>query len=109
MTLPSDTAAAVAAGPEGLSSAKALGTMLRQARTSKGLSREDLAGRLFVSSSTLQRMEDGDPRVAFGYYLGAARVLGLPILALELKPELLLAATGPGRKTRARRQKPDWF
>jgi transcriptional regulator with XRE-family HTH domain len=54
-----------------------LGRDLAVARRKRGISTEDMAARLFVSRSTLWRMERGDPTVALGTLATAAFVLQL--------------------------------
>lgn len=73
------------------------------------MSREQLASRLMVSASTLQRMEQGDPSVALGFYLGACRILALPLLAVEVDRDLAMRAGRPSERPRARRRRVDWF
>jgi transcriptional regulator with XRE-family HTH domain len=52
-----------------------LGRELALARRKRGISTEDMAARLFVSRSTLWRMERGDPTIAMGTLATAAFIL----------------------------------
>jgi transcriptional regulator with XRE-family HTH domain len=54
-----------------------LGRDLALARRKRGLSTQDMAGRLFVSRDTLWRLERGDPTVAIGTFATAAFILQL--------------------------------
>ena len=54
-----------------------LGRDLALARRKRGISTEDMAARLFISRSTLWRMERGDPTVSVGALATAAFVLQL--------------------------------
>lgn len=54
-----------------------LGRDLALARRKRGISTEDMAGRLFIARNTLWRMERGDPTVALGTLATAAFVLQL--------------------------------
>ena len=54
-----------------------LGRDLALARRKRGISTNDMAGRLFVSRDTLWRLERGDPTVALGTLVTAAFVLNL--------------------------------
>ena len=52
-----------------------LGSDLALARRKRGISTEDMAARLFVSRSTLWRMERGDATIALGTLATAAFIL----------------------------------
>lgn len=54
-----------------------LGRDLALARRKRGISTEDMAARLFISRSTLWRLERGDPTIALGTLATAAFVLQL--------------------------------
>jgi DNA-binding XRE family transcriptional regulator len=54
-----------------------LGRDLALARRKRGISTEEMAARLFVSRSTLWRLERGDPTIALGTLATAAFVLQL--------------------------------
>ena len=54
-----------------------LGRDLALARRKRGISTEDMATRLFISRSTLWRLERGDPTIAVGTLATAAFVLQL--------------------------------
>jgi DNA-binding XRE family transcriptional regulator len=56
---------------------RTLGRDLGLARRKRGISTEDMAARLFVSRTTLWRMERGDPTVSLGTLATAAFILQL--------------------------------
>jgi len=91
--------------------ASALGAVLRKARTSKGISRTQLGSRLLIGASTLQRMEQGDPRVSLGYYLAVGLELGVPVLTIQSSPHLAIPAVLGTPKSRAARKRSgdNWF
>lgn len=60
---------------------KEFGSLISTARKEKRFSQADLANRVGVGRMTIVRMERGSPEIAIGYYLTAAWVLGLPVLA----------------------------
>lgn len=68
---------------EGSDVLRSLGNALRAARTAQGVSRREMAGRLLIGMQTLRRMEIGDPRVSFGYYLAAAERLGVQFVDVQ--------------------------
>jgi transcriptional regulator with XRE-family HTH domain len=88
-----------------------LGRDLALARRKRGISTEDMAARLFVSRSTLWRMERGDPTVAIGTLATATFVLQLhhrladlaapaaDALALSLDERRLPRRIRPSRRT----------
>ncbi|HUR40759.1 MAG TPA: helix-turn-helix transcriptional regulator [Verrucomicrobiae bacterium] len=86
---------------------RALGLALRAARAERGLTRDELGSRVFVSRATLQRIEDGDPRVAVGYLLAASSFLGVPVLSTQGSVQ----AVGTAKVIRARRKRATdaWF
>jgi transcriptional regulator with XRE-family HTH domain len=65
---------------DGRQALRSLGLALRAARTTRGVTRKELAGRLLIGTLTLHRMEAGDPRVSLGYYYAAAEHLNVPML-----------------------------
>jgi transcriptional regulator with XRE-family HTH domain len=87
---------------EGKETLRSLGLALRAARTAKGITRQKLAERLLIGSQTLRRMEIGDPRVSFGYYLAASEHLNVPFLdttrLLSLTSSLRHATSRAARK-----------
>lgn len=90
---------------------RALGAVLRKARTSRGVSRAELGSRLLIGPSTLQRMELGDPRVSLGYYLAVGSELGVPVLELQSSHHRAIAEFPGTPKSRAKRKRAsdDWF
>lgn len=54
-----------------------LGKAIRLGRKQKRLTAQDLAERVGVSRSTLQRIEKGDPRVEIGLMFEAAAIVGV--------------------------------
>lgn len=87
---------------EGKELLHSLGLALRATRTTKGVPRQELAARLLIGAQTLRRMEIGDPRVSFGYYLAAAEHLNVPFLntasLLSLTSSLRHATSRAARK-----------
>lgn len=103
--VPTVSRAAAHLSDEGRQTLRSLGLALRAARTAAGMPREQLAARLLIGFQTLRRMEIGDPRVSFGYYLAAAEQLNVPFVDTER----LLALTSSLRHatSRAARKRPD--
>jgi len=89
---------------EGLETLRSLGLTLRAARTASGMTRQQLAARLLIGFQTLRRMEIGDPRVSFGYYLAAAEHLGVPFVDTG---RLLALTSSLHATSRAARKRPD--
>jgi transcriptional regulator with XRE-family HTH domain len=56
---------------------EALGQRLRDARLRRRFSMETVCARANLSRPTLYKIENGDPSVAFGFYVQVLRVLGL--------------------------------
>ncbi len=54
-----------------------LGEQVRIARKRRGLTMDEMAGRMFVSRQTLARLEKGEPGVSLGVLAAALWVLGL--------------------------------
>lgn len=54
-----------------------IGSNLKQARLRRRYSAEIIAGRSGITRRTLQRVERGDPAVAFGIYARVLQALGL--------------------------------
>jgi transcriptional regulator with XRE-family HTH domain len=55
----------------------ALGQRLKDARLRRRFSMETVCSRADISRPTLNKVENGDPSVAFGIYVHVLRVLGL--------------------------------
>lgn len=56
-----------------------LGKMIRLGRMQRRLTAHELAERMGVSRSTLQRIERGDPKVEIGLMFEAAAIVGLKL------------------------------
>jgi transcriptional regulator with XRE-family HTH domain len=54
-----------------------LGKMIRHGRKQRHMTEHDLADRLGIARSTLQRVERGDPRVEIGIMFEAAALVGV--------------------------------
>jgi len=54
-----------------------LGENIRLARRARGWSRAEAASRFLMSVSTLQNVENGDPKASIGAYLSALDVMGI--------------------------------
>ena len=54
-----------------------LGKMIRHGRKQRKMTEHELADRLGVARSTLQRMEKGDPKVEIGLMFEAAALVGV--------------------------------
>lgn len=83
-----------------------LGARIRLARTGLGLTRDALADRILCSRATLQRVEEGDPRVAIGVVVAAGDAVGVIVLA---EPEADLITPAPRPRARRRRDSDEWF
>jgi len=87
-----------------------LGRDLALARRKRGISTGDMASRLFISRSTLWRMENGDPNVALGTLATAVFVLQLhdrlASLAAPATDALALSLDEQRLPKRIRRAKP---
>lgn len=62
-----------------------LGKTIRLARKQKRLTAQELAERVGVSRSTLQRIEKGDPKVEIGLMFEAAAVVGVRLFDADEK------------------------
>ncbi len=60
-----------------------LGKQIRLARKGRRMSEHDLAARVGIARSTLQRLEKGDPRVEVGLVLEAATLAGVDLFVPE--------------------------
>jgi transcriptional regulator with XRE-family HTH domain len=56
-----------------------LGTLVQLERKARGMTAQDMAARLGIDRSTLQRLEQGDPKVELGLAFEACAVLGIPL------------------------------
>jgi transcriptional regulator with XRE-family HTH domain len=69
---------------------KTLGQRLKDARLRRRFSMETVCARADISRPTLNKIENGDPSVAFGTYVQVLRVLGLvEDLSLIAKEDVL--------------------
>jgi transcriptional regulator with XRE-family HTH domain len=62
-----------------------LGRMIRLGRKQRKMTEHELAERLGVARSTLQRMEKGDPKVEVGLMFEAAAIVGLKLFDADEK------------------------
>lgn len=69
-------------GMEGLA---LLGKMIRLGRIQRRLTAQELAERIGVSRSTLQRIEKGDPKVEIGLMFEAAAIVGVKLFDADEK------------------------
>lgn len=60
-----------------LAAATLLGTLIQLERKSQRMTAQDLAARLGVDRSTLQRLEKGDPKVELGLAFEACAILNI--------------------------------
>ena len=68
-----------------------LGKQIRLARKERRMSEMDLAARIGIARSTLQRIEKGDPAVEVGFVFEAAALTGVDLFVPEtttLRPQL---------------------
>lgn len=56
-----------------------LGKMIRHGRKQRRMTEHELAERLGIARSTLQRMEKGDPRVEIGLMFEASALVGIKL------------------------------
>lgn len=68
-----------------LAGVKLLGSLVQLERKSRGMTMQDLAARLGVDRGTLQRLEDGDPKVQVGLAFEACAILGIPLFEDDAK------------------------
>jgi len=66
------------------------GKQIELARKSRGMSERELAERIGIARSTLQRIEKGVPGVEIGSYFEAATVLGIPLFIDEAHTTTLM-------------------
>lgn len=69
-----------------------LGSMIRLGRKERRMTEHELAERLGIARSTLQRMEKGDPRVEIGLMFEAAALLGVKLFDSDERGIAALAA-----------------
>jgi transcriptional regulator with XRE-family HTH domain len=62
-----------------IAAVRLLGTMVQLERKSRRMTAQDLADRLGVDRGTLQRLEQGDPKVELGLAFEACAILGIPL------------------------------
>ncbi len=62
-----------------------LGKMIRLGRKQRRLTAHELAERIGVSRSTLQRIEKGDPKVEIGLMFEAAAIVGVKLFDADEK------------------------
>ncbi len=93
-----------------------LGKRIQLARKRRRMSEKDLAARIGIARSTLQRIESGDPAVAIGRVFEAAVITGVDLFvpeATSLAPEFRRTeeqlALMPGSVRRSRREVDDDF
>jgi len=68
-----------------------LGKQIKLARKSRRMSEKELAARVGIARSTLQKIEQGDPQVEIGLMFEAATITGAPLFEPEktsLAPKL---------------------
>lgn len=68
-----------------------LGKMIRLGRKQRRMSEHELAERLGVARSTLQRMEKGDPKVEIGLMFEAAAIVGVKLFDADERNVTALA------------------
>jgi len=56
-----------------------LGTLVQIERKSRRMTAQEMADRLGIDRSTLQRLERGDPKVELGLAFEACAILGIPL------------------------------
>jgi transcriptional regulator with XRE-family HTH domain len=61
--------------------ASLLGSRIREGRLERHWTQGELADRIGASADTLAKVERGDPTVALGIALEAARIVGVPLFA----------------------------
>ncbi|HUP92248.1 MAG TPA: helix-turn-helix transcriptional regulator [Solimonas sp.] len=87
---------------------KVSGTLIRQARVARRLSRDELAQRLLMGRSTIERIEAGAPEVAIGFFVAVGEAVGVAVLAPP-DPAALLASTAARARARKSAKYQDWF
>ena len=69
-----------------------LGKMIRLGRMGRRLTAQELAERIGVSRSTLQRIEKGDPKVEIGLMFEAAAIVGVKLFDADERGMATLSA-----------------
>ncbi len=69
-----------------------LGKMIRLGRKQRKMTEHELAERLGVARSTLQRMEKGDPKVEIGLMFEAAALVGVKLFEADERGMTALAS-----------------
>lgn len=64
---------------------KVLGKMIRHGRKQRKMTEAELAARLGIARSTLQRLEKGNPRVGVGIMFEAATLVGVRLFDSDEK------------------------
>ncbi|MCC5855545.1 MAG: helix-turn-helix transcriptional regulator [Idiomarina sp.] len=62
-----------------LDSISVLGKLIREGRKTRRMTETELAERLGIARSTVQRVEKGDPKVEIGIMFEAAALVGVPL------------------------------
>jgi transcriptional regulator with XRE-family HTH domain len=62
-----------------LAAVELVGTLVQIERKSRRMTAQDLADRLGVDRSTLQRLEQGDPKIELGLAFEACAILSIPL------------------------------
>jgi len=76
--------------PASIKEMESLGQRLKDARLRRRFSMETVCARADISRPTLNKVENGDPSVAFGIYIQVLRVLGMvEDLSLIAKEDVL--------------------
>ena len=75
-----------------LESLALLGKMIRLGRKQRKMTESELAERLGIARSTLQRMEKGDPKVEIGLMFEAAAIVGVKLFDTDEKGIMALAS-----------------
>lgn len=68
-----------------LAATELLGRLVQSERKSRRMTGQDLALRLGIDRSTLQRLERGDPKVELGLAFEACALLGIPLFEDDLR------------------------
>lgn len=74
-----------------------LGTLIQLERKSRRMTAQDMADRLGVDRGTLQRLEQGDPKVELGLAFEACAILNIPLFD-EDAPGLTLRLDEAGKR-----------
>ncbi|MGX1199358.1 helix-turn-helix transcriptional regulator [Parvibaculum sp. MBR-TMA-1.3b-4.2] len=69
-----------------------LGKMIRLGRKQRMMTEHELADRLGIARSTLQRMEKGDPKVEIGLMFEAAALVGIKLFESDEREVRALSA-----------------